>query len=75
MSVEKPNGGLQFSLKSMLLFTTLICLILTLPRGFILLAVGIVWILFLAGIAKVLILFKVPIYRLLSGLKVGDEGE
>lgn len=69
------SNRLQFSMNALLGIVTLICVVLAIPGGYVLLVVGIVWMLIGAALVMVLMIFRVQIYRFLSGLKNADEGK
>ncbi len=75
MTSDTPNNGLQFSLRAMMAIITVACLILAFPGGYVLLAAGTIWMLIGATIIWVLMIFRAPIYRLLSGVNPDENGK
>ncbi len=75
MTTADSSNGLQFSMKTLLGIITLACVVLAIPGGYVLLVVGTVWMLIGAALVRVLIIFRVQIYRFLSGLKIADKGK
>ena len=67
MKPVEPNNDLQFSMKTLLGVVTLACIVLAIPGGYVLLIVGTVWLLIGTSITKVMLIFRVQIYRFLSG--------
>jgi hypothetical protein len=59
--------GLQFSLWELMVIITIACLVLALPAGYVLLAVGLAWLLLAAAITGLLWLLRAPINRFLAG--------
>ena len=69
MTAAMSNNGLRFSMKALLGIIALACVVLAIPGGYVLLVVGTVWLLIGAALAKVMMIFKTPIFRALSGLE------
>jgi hypothetical protein len=74
MTAVKTKTGLQFSLRTLMVIITVACVVLALPRGYVLLAVGVVWALVAAAVTWVLMLCRRPIYHVVSGVKL-DEAD
>ena len=75
MTSTKSKNGLQFSMRALMAIVTVACVVLALPGGYVLLAVGTVWMLIGAAITWVLTIFRAPIYRFLSGVKPDGKGK
>jgi glycerol-3-phosphate acyltransferase PlsY len=73
MTEAKPEYKLQFSLRALLTVTTVTCIVLALPSGYLLLAVGVIWMMLGVAISMVLLRFRAPIYRILSGAKLKEK--
>ncbi len=70
MTANESKNHLQFSLWTLMAIMTVACVILAIPGGYVLLAVGTVWMLIGATIVWGLMRFQAPIYRFLSGAKL-----
>ena len=75
MTAANSSNRPQFSMKALLGITTLACIVLAFPKGYVLLAVGTVWLLVGAALVGVLMIFKATIYRFLSGVNIGNDGK
>jgi len=75
LTVAKSKHDLQFSLRTLMVIITAACVILAFPAGYVLLSIGVVWMLLGTAIVRVLLIFRAPIYRFLSGVKMEEKEE
>ncbi len=74
MTTANHNRDMQFSLRTLLAIITVACMILAIPGGYVLLETGTAWMLLGAAIVWVLMIFRSPLDRFLSGAKPKEEG-
>ena len=75
MTATKSKNGLRFSMRALMVIVTVACVVFALPGGYVLLALGTVWMLVGAAILWVLMILRAPIYRFLSGVKLNGKGK
>jgi len=68
-TAAKPNQNRQFSLRSLMILVTIVCITLAFPSGHLLLGVITLWLILGSGIVLILFSIRHPLYRFLSGLK------
>ncbi len=74
MTATKSKNNLQFSMRTLMAIITVACVVFALPGGYVLLVVGTVWMLIGAALVRVLMIFRTPIDRFLSGAKLEEKG-
>ena len=75
MKKNDSNSELQFSVRGLLILVTVACVVLAFPGGYVLVVIAAVWMLVGAAIAWVLMKFRRPLYRLLSGVRVDERDQ
>ena len=72
MAEIPQEQGMQFSLKSLLVLTTITCVVAAIPKGYMLLILFFAWLTAIAVIPAILFRFRNPIYRLLAGCEAAE---
>ncbi len=67
MTDASADDCVRFSMKSLMLLITIMCVVLALPGGYVLLAVACIWLVLVAAVASLLIVFSKTINRWLAG--------
>ena len=69
----KPKISRKFSLRSLMILVTVVCVVLAFPAGHILLGLISIWLTIGVAILAVLSVLQYPLYRILSGVKESDK--
>lgn len=72
MTSARPHGRIRFSMKSLMIIFTVACLVLAIPKGYVLLITVFAQTIVVVATAKLLLVYNKPICRLLSGKSKSD---